>query len=237
MTNEMIILAGTAATLGFVHTVLGPDHYLPFVAMSKAGNWSRLKTVIVTILCGLGHVLSSVVLGFIGILLGTMVFKLEELESIRGDVAGWFLIIFGFTYLLWGLRRAMQSQPHEHAHAHADGHFHSHDHTHIAAHVHVHDRAKSASMTPWVLFTFFVLGPCEPLIPLVMYPAARASLTAAVVVSLIFCVTTIATMLALVLAACHGLSKISLPRVQRYTHAIAGLIILLCGGTIQFLGL
>ncbi|HOD34406.1 MAG TPA: hypothetical protein PLR20_01590 [Syntrophales bacterium] len=27
--------------------------------------------------------------------------------------------------------------------------------------------------TPWVLFTIFVLGPSEPLIPVLMFPAAR----------------------------------------------------------------
>jgi nickel/cobalt transporter (NicO) family protein len=237
MSHEMIVLAGTAATVGFVHTVLGPDHYLPFVAMSKAGNWSDAKTAIVTLLCGLGHVMSSVVLGFVGVFLGTAVFKLQALESVRGDLAGWLLIAFGLTYMLWGLRRAILNQPHEHRHVHADGSCHSHDHTHVAAHTHVHARAKSEPLTPWVLFTIFVLGPCEPLIPLIMYPAARSSVAAAAGVSAIFGVTTIATMLVLVLAARHGLSRVSFPHVQRYSHAIAGLAILLCGGTIQFLGL
>lgn len=237
MTNETTILAGTAATIGFVHTVLGPDHYLPFVAMSKARNWSGLKTTIITALCGAGHVMSSVVLGFIGILLGTAVFKLQFLESLRGELAGWLLIAFGFTYLLWGIHRAIQSKPHEHPHAHADGRLHSHRHTHATAHAHVHDRAKSDSLTPWVLFTIFVLGPCEPLIPLVMYPAARSSMAMVMAVVLVFCVTTIATMVILVLTACHGLSRISFPHVQKYSHAIAGLAILLCGGAIQFLGL
>lgn len=237
MNNEVILLAGTAAMVGFVHTVLGPDHYLPFVAMSKAGNWSGAKTALVTVLCGLGHVLSSVALGFVGVFLGLAVFQLEGLESIRGDVAGWLLIAFGFTYLLWGLRQAIRNKPHEHAHVHADGSCHSHDHTHAAAHAHVHVRPGSEPLTPWVLFTIFVLGPCEPLIPLIIYPAARSSVAAAAGVSLIFGVTTIATMLVLVMATCRGLSRVSFPQVQRYAHALAGLAILLCGGTIQFLGL
>ena len=67
MTDSIIVLCGTAASIGFLHTLLGPDHYLPFVAMSRAGGWSLKKTTVVTVLCGMGHVLSSVVLGFIGI--------------------------------------------------------------------------------------------------------------------------------------------------------------------------
>lgn len=31
LSREMIILPGTAAFIGFFHTLLGPDHYLPFI--------------------------------------------------------------------------------------------------------------------------------------------------------------------------------------------------------------
>jgi sulfite exporter TauE/SafE len=237
LTNEIIVLAGTAAIIGFVHTVLGPDHYLPFIAMSKARGWSGKRTAIVTALCGLGHVMGSIILGFFGIFLGTAVFKLESLESIRGDLAGWLLIAFGFTYLLWGIRRAVRGKPHEHKHLHVDGESHSHTHSHLAAHSHVHAGGRSDSLTPWVLFTIFVLGPCEPLIPLIMYPAAKSSVTAVTAVALIFSLTTIATMLACVMASHFGLSKITFPHAERYSHATAGLTILLCGGAIKFLGL
>jgi hypothetical protein len=45
-------------------------------------------------------------------------------------------------------------------------------------------------------------------------------------------------MLACVMACYYGLSRVSLPRsFERYAHAISGLIILLCGLAIQFLGL
>ena len=60
-----------------------------------------------------------------------------------------------------------------HGHAHLDGHAHEHEHVHTHAHTHVHAAEAAGNMTPWVLFTIFVFGPCEPLIPLVMYPAAK----------------------------------------------------------------
>ncbi len=237
MTDGIIVLAGTAATIGFVHTVLGPDHYIPFIAMSKARGWSGTRTGVVTALCGLGHVMSSVILGFVGIALGTVVFKLKSLESIRGDLAGWLFIAFGFTYLLWGIRRAVRGKSHEHKHIHIDGESHSHTHSHVTAHSHVHTGVQPDVLTPWVLFTIFVLGPCEPLIPLIMYPAAKSSPLTVAVVALTFSATTIATMLACVMASYFGLSKIPLPQPERYSHAIAGLTILICGGTIKFLGL
>ncbi|MEW6184957.1 MAG: sulfite exporter TauE/SafE family protein [Thermodesulfobacteriota bacterium] len=215
MTEEMIVLSGTAATIGFVHTVLGPDHYLPFIALAKARGWTGLKTLVITGFCGIGHVLGSIILGFLGILLGTVVLKLEFLESIRGDLAGWFLIVFGFTYFLWGLRHALRSKSHEHPHSHVDGESHTHSHSHQSAHSHVHSGNRSQTLTPWVLFIFFVLGPCEPLIPLIMYPAAKSSLGTVAGVALIFGLTTIITMLACVMTAFYGLSKISIPRAER----------------------
>ena len=120
MSRELILLVGTAASIGFAHTILGPDHYVPFIVLSKARGWSALKTSAVTLLCGVGHVLSSIILGFIGIVLGIAVFRLESIEAFRGDIATWFVIIFGFTYFVWGVHRAIRNKPHRHGHLHAD---------------------------------------------------------------------------------------------------------------------
>ena len=35
MSNEIVVLAGVAAIIGFVHTIFGPDHYLPFIVLSS----------------------------------------------------------------------------------------------------------------------------------------------------------------------------------------------------------
>ena len=63
MDQSILLLMWTAATIGFIHTLAGPDHYLPFVMMARARQWSQRKTLWITLLCGIGHVLSSVVLG------------------------------------------------------------------------------------------------------------------------------------------------------------------------------
>lgn len=236
MSNEILVLAGTALTIGFVHVILGPDHYLPFIVLSKARQWSGLRTAVITFLCGAGHVLSSIVLGFIGVALGIAVFRLEAIESFRGEVAAWLLLAFGLTYFVWGLHRAIRSKPHQHLHLHEGGDAHEHPHQHLRDHSHIHD-SRPVSLTPWILFTIFVFGPCEPLIPLVMYPAARGNMINVVAVATIFGLTTIATMLLIVLASFYGLSKLPFRKIERYSHALAGLTILLCGGAIKFLGL
>jgi nickel/cobalt exporter len=237
ISREIWILAGTAVALGFFHTLVGPDHYLPFIAMAKARGWALKKTLAIAFFSGLGHVLSSVVLGFIGLALGIAVSKLEAAESWRGNAAAWLFIGFGFAYFIWGLHRAIKNKPHLHVHAHADGAVHEHLHQHECEHVHVHERKEKASITPWVLFTIFVFGPCEPLIPLVMYPAAKHNLLGVILVASAFSVATIATMLTIIALSTWGLKFVRLGKLERYAHALAGAAIFLSGLAVQFLGL
>ena len=247
--REIWVLAGTAASLGFIHTVIGPDHYLPFIVISRARNWTLRKTLFVSFLAGLGHILSSVVLGFVGIALGIAVARLEGVESARGEIAAWLLIGFGLAYFIWGMRRAWKGKPHTHVHLHDhDGvheHPHSpehgaHEHVHShekAEHAHLHGEGKKANITPWVLFTVFVFGPCEPLIPLIMYPAARHSTAGVALVAAAFGLVTISTMLVIITAASLGARFVRLGKLERYSHALAGLMIFVSGLAVQFLGL
>jgi len=237
MNGEMWVLIGTAATIGLVHTVLGPDHYLPFIVISRARRWHLSKTLFISFLCGLGHVLSSVVLGLAGVALGIAVTRLESAESFRGGIAAWLLIGFGFAYFIWGMHRAIKNKPHKHLHLHADGLTHDHLHTHETDHSHVHDRKKKANITPWILFTIFVFGPCEPLIPLVMYPAIKHNTGGIILVTLAFGLTTIMTMLTIIAITAWGVNFLRLGRLERYVHALAGAMIFVSGLSVQFLGL
>ena len=233
--TTLTALLVTAGVVGFVHTVTGPDHYVPFVAMSRVGRWSLAKTITVTLACGVGHVICSVAIGAIGIAGGYAVGGMEAVESARGAIAGWLLLGFGLAYFAWGVRRAIRNRPHTHVHAHADGVVHSHEHVHADGHVHAHhDIDEDAGrMTPWVLFTIFVFGPCEPVIPILMFPVAKLSLWGVTLVALTFGLCTLATMTIIVVAGYHGMTKLSLPGLARYSHAVAGFAIVACGLAIQ----
>jgi len=265
LNNEFLILLVTAANIGFFHTLFGPDHYLPFVVMSKARNWSKKKTLIITALCGTGHVLSSIVIGFIGISIGTVVSKLEILESWRGNLAAWLFIIFGFLYMMWGIKQAIKGAKHSHFHSHGKEHTHSHEHSHTTDHVHVHDHIcatndnatkqnsllngaaeanetnetneTNANITPWILFTIFLFGPCEPLIPVLMYPAAKGHFIHIIAVALIFAIVTISTMTAVVYISITSTASLKFKTMEKYSHALAGATICCSGLAIQFLGL
>jgi sulfite exporter TauE/SafE len=225
-----------AAAVAFVHTILGPDHYLPFVAMAKARGWSMSRTLRITLFCGAGHLAGSIILGMLGILLGLQLSSLEWLEGVRGNLAGWLLIGFGLVYTAWGLRQAWRNRPHSHWHSHGDV-THDHLHTHHRDHAHAHQSAGQVrSLTPWLIFVIFILGPCEPLIPLLMYPAARESMLGIMLVTTIFGLVTVATMMLSVFLAIVGLSRFKLKSFERYNHAIAGSAILACGLGVAFLG-
>jgi nickel/cobalt exporter len=238
VTQELGTLLVATGSVAFIHTLLGPDHYLPFIVLSWARKWSSVRTAVITLLCAAGHIGSSVALGFLGVSLGLAVESLTGVESLRGRVAAWLFIAFGLVYLLWGIRHIYRSRPHQHAHSHLDDeHGHVHLHTHFGEHAHVHDVQSLKSLTPWILFTIFVFGPCEPLIPFVMYPAARGSYFDLAVVTATFGTVTTLTMMAAVFLGRAGVNFLPLRNVQRYSHALAGATILLCGLAIEFLGL
>ncbi|MCP4899550.1 MAG: hypothetical protein GY906_21500 [bacterium] len=230
MTWSLVLAAGAVAA---THTLLGPDHYLPFVMLARARGWSLLRTLLVTAVCGLGHVASSVLLGGIGLALGFAVFRIEGLESARGSVAAWALVAFGSAYAFWGIRKAIRAsrgiEPHSH-------HGHVHLHTHgKQEHEHQHEVGKKTTF--WALFIIFVLGPCEPLIPLFVLPAAHGSWGLAAITAAVFALVTIGTMLGVTAALLSGARLLPLGRLERWSHAMAGGVIAASGLAIIFLGL
>jgi len=228
MENSAILL--TAASLGFIHTVLGPDHYVPFVALSKARGWSRSKTARITFLCGVGHVGSSVLIGLAGIAMGTAVSRLEWVEGLRGDAAGWLLLSFGAAYTAWGIKKALRGEKHSHAHMDNESATCSYNDGSEPGHVHTHD---SALTTPWALFIIFVFGPCEPLIPVLMYPALKNGMGLALTAAAVFSMVTIVTMLASVFLLLRGIKFFPVERAERYAHALAGFAVFTCGVAVK----
>lgn len=227
------LLAG-AASIALIHTLVGPDHYLPFVALSRARGWSMGRTLAVTGACGIAHVASSVLLAGLGLAVGSGLGRLEGIESLRGDLAAWALVAFGGAYALWGVRRALRRhrgiEPHVHGSRY---HVHSHGNR-----PHAHERSREGSLSFWALLLVFVLGPCEPLIPLFVLPASRGRWELAAGAAMVFALVTIVTMMAAVGLAVAGASRIAVPAgLQRWSHAVAGGIIAGCGVAVLTLGL
>ncbi len=208
MEPTLVALAATCALVGVVHVLLGPDHYVPFVALARARGWSLTRTLHITAACGLAHVGAAAVIGLVLTAAGRATAVGTALDAARGGAAAWMMLGFGAAYLLWGLRRALFAG---------------------AARAQVSAEAARDGAA-WVLFLVFALGPCEPLIPLVVAPAARGSVVQTVVAVGGFSAATLSTMVALVAVGWLGVAARSVGKGARgWTHALAGAAVSACG--------
>lgn len=234
-------LLGTAVTIAFVHTAIGVDHTLPFIALARARRWSLTRLWAVVLVCGLGHVGSSIVLGGVGLGLDVALERMEWVEGARGRWASWLLIVFGLVLLVRGLLRRSRAHTHSHVHVHGDGVVHSHHHNHLGEHHrHPHgglEAQQAGRFGVWGLFIIFVFGPCEPLIPLLMAPAAMHHWSWVLAVVLAFAGVTIAVMLAIVTAAHLGLRRLPLGSLERHADVMSGGAIALSGLAVRVLGI
>ncbi len=209
-----------AVSVAVLHTLAGPDHYLPFIAIAKSRGYSMGKTLLWTLLCGFGHVGSALLLavGFVRFSHWLAQEQYEWLENNRGDLAAYSLIGLGTAYILWSLRHRLQHRKGlAHHHAFGFGHAFSGQKPN-----------GKASVTVWVMFIIFVLGPCEALLPVLM-SASVLGMSAVISATLLFSAATIGAMLFMVAAGMLGLRYVKVPFLQRYAHETAGFTILLCG--------
>jgi sulfite exporter TauE/SafE len=231
MQTDLQVLLGAAIAIAFLHTLTGPDHYLPFIALSRSRKWTLSRTLFWTLLCGCGHVLSSVVLGLGGAAIGWSLSKIKWLEGVRGSVAGWMLLGFGIVYGIWGLVRAKQNKRHKHFDVYDDGSVYVYEHRHGDV---VAPKDRHA-VTPWVLFLIFILGPCEPMIPLLYFPAAQASWWGMALLIFMYSFFTLVTMAVVVASGYYGMHFFKAEALEKYMHAISGLTIFVCGLGVVFL--
>lgn len=212
--SGVIVLLASAVSVAFFHS-LAPDHWLPFVALAKGAGWPMRRLGFITTLAGIGHVLSSLLIGAAGIWAGWAVHRLEGVEAFRGSVAIWLLIGFGAAYTLWGLKHAQHPHPH----------------------YSVRDAVKVyAARRAWILIAVLVFGPCEPLIPL-MFLAYKEGLSAIVAVSAVFSFVTVGMVVGQSVLSYAGVRLIQAEWMERYAHAMAGAVIVLTGLLVLLLGI
>jgi nickel/cobalt exporter len=222
------LLLSVAASVAFLHTIVGPDHYLPFLMLASARNWGWARTLSVAGICGLGHIMGSLFLGIAGLAMGAGVASIGQIEQGRGDWAAWLLVAFGFAYAMWGLRIALRSSRDLEAHTHTS-HVHIHQH---ASKPHAHASNKGDTVTFWMLLLVFILGPCEPLVPLFILPASRGQWDLAILTAAVFSVVTLVTMLALTALGIAGIKHISFHWAEKWGHALAGAAVATSGLTV-----
>jgi hypothetical protein len=210
----MGVLVVSAVSLAFFHS-LAPDHWLPFVALAKGSRWNMRQLGVVSTLAGIGHVVSSLLLGLVGLWAGWAVHRAEGIEAWRGSVVVWLLIGFGVAYALWGLKHAQHPHPH----------------------LTVQQAVKAyATRRVWMLIAILVFGPCEPLIPL-MFLAYKEGMPMVLVTSGVFSAVTIAMVVGQSCLTYAGVRLIRVGWLERYAHALSGLVIVLTAVFVMVVGI
>ena len=217
MTQAGLALVVTTIVTAVVHTLI-PDHWLPFVLVSRAGRWTVRRTVILTAGSAALHVVVSISLGLLLVIAGlgaekAVVGLAERLES----ASGWLLVGFGLAYMIWFLARG--------------GHVHSFGiHPHHTAGEPPPDTGDVGRkhLTGVTLALIVGFNPCILVLPCV-YGAAQLDALTLLAVALAFSVSTIGTMVAVTLLGLHGTSRLTSPFLTRYGEAFSGGLIALTG--------
>lgn len=222
MPTTLSLLLWLAVADAVLHTIAGPDHYLPFIMIARSRGYSMMRALIWTLLCGIGHVGSALLIALLFMYASHLLSEsnMEWINENRGDLAAWALIGFGAAYLIYSLRRSWLHKHHGHQHGHAL----------------IEQPGGSKNITLWVIFIIFVLGPCEALLPL-LAPAAALGVGSVALVTITFSVCTIATMMLAVALGVKGLSLLRFHWLEHHSGEVAGATIMLCGIAIAFLGL
>ncbi len=218
MTEAGLALVLTTIITAIVHTLI-PDHWLPFVLVSKAEGWSDRRTATLTALSGTLHVTLSIALGLALPILGKGAQAAVEGVGARLEAASaWLLIFFGIAYMLWFLFKG--------------GHVHS-----FGIHPHHNPGDPEPPRTLGLRLKdlsgyslTFVVGfnPCILVIPCI-YGAAQISGLTLAAVTLSFAVSTVVSMVAVTMLGRRGTLRLTSPFLTRYGEALSGGLIALTG--------
>jgi len=135
--------------------------------------------------------------------------QLGFIESLRGEIAAWLLVAFGLVYAVWGLKQAYKAGDNSGGEEHRP--------------------LNLARLSPFAILVIFVVGPCEPLIPILMYPAFTFSVAGMLLVTLVFAVVTVLTMLAAVVVSTYGIARLKKLSAFKFGHTACGATISGCG--------
>ncbi|RJQ11593.1 MAG: hypothetical protein C4551_00930 [Bacillota bacterium] len=242
-----VIALGSAA-VGAAHAVL-PDHWVPYVVLSKARGWGMPQALGAAAAGGMAHLASTTALGVAVAFLGA-----EALEGV-GHWAQLFgagvLVLFGAALLARGFLTLRAG-----GRAHGDPHHHgrSHDDARSEGDVHSyypggfsfsrptasHDRPRALSRTGRRahILQGLLLGvrPCAEAVPMFL-AAAAYGFTSSLLSVVMWTAATLVTMVLMVWISLLGLRGLPLDTVNRYGELAAGGLILLMGLGAAYLGL
>ena len=231
--NESLVLAATAAMVAATHTLI-PDHWLPYVAMSRAKGWSIRKAMWVT---GIGAAIHLVSTAILGVLLGFIGASAITGISEKADlISGFLLLMFGLYFTWKGWKAYKLGQVHSHAgHSYPHPHRHKAGHDHNCRHGRYHSHGEKVEKSAFALSAILGARPCAEAIPIFL-SASTLGLTSSFLAVTAWVITTLASMLGIVWLSLKGLESSKLKVLHRFGELGAGLIIVFIGIAMMLFG-
>jgi len=190
-------------TLSLLHTLI-PSHWLCFVLVGRAQGWSRGRTLSITAIAGLIHVIANVTLGAALAIAGRKL--MEHHEHLLTQISAAILIVLGAIYLGAHLLHA--------------------------GHHHEQDKSVTGKAAILALSFSLALSPCSASIMLLIVATAGAGWSTILSIAAVLLVTTVGVMLLLVGLTSLGVERLQFSVFERYEKLILGLVLVAVGSLI-----
>jgi hypothetical protein len=117
-----LLLIGAVAAVGVLHTIV-PDHWVPIALIARQRGWSKAETARASLVAGIGHVLSTLLIGSVVWLAGVV--AAARFGHVVDTAASIALVAFGGWIGISAWRELRGNAGHAHGHVHR--HKHAHD--------------------------------------------------------------------------------------------------------------
>jgi hypothetical protein len=197
--STFLLLVATVAAVGVLHTIV-PDHWAPIAVIARQRGWSRRETARVAAGAGLGHALSTIVIGVLAFFAGAI--AAERFGHAINLAAGFALIAFGLWSTIAAIRELNLTI----------------------------DPLPSPSSLPARTALMLILGssPSIEVVPTFL-AAAPLGIVAFIALSLAFSVTTIGTYVVTCVLSVAGLEQFRYAAVERYGEVVSGALVIIIG--------
>lgn len=230
--HASLLLVAAVAVVGVLHTAV-PDHWAPIVAIARQQGWSIARTARAAALAGFGHVTTTLVLGALLWVAGTVLAqRYAHFVSLASAVA---LLAFGLWIAYGGWKEARTGLGHAHLHKHPDGleHIHWHEHDEAGWHtaqsgvatIHTHEH-EVAGRTALLL----ILGSSPMIEGIPAFLGASTKGPALLgIMAVVFAASTMATYVAMCVTGLRSLQRTSFGALERYGEVLSGLFVAAVG--------
>lgn len=234
--TALATVAATGFAVAFLHAMI-PTHWLPFVLVGRARQWTSNRTIAVALAAGTGHVLLT---SLFGLGIAWFGFQLDEtLGHLFPWLVGGLLLLLGAFYG-W---RQLRGEGICHHHPPGSHHAPSEDCGHERGHTHWDEEMQGSRLLApgtgdWAaitgLFVMLTFSPCEAFLP-VYLSGVQFGWRGFVVLSLILAVATLVGMALFTWLTLIGFDRLKVQRLERHESGLLAALFIVLGLIVLFL--